>query len=420
MAAASGIWPFRRRTRRPEAQPPEGPDTDQAAETANGRSVRILLGLASGMVILFGFHAIAGILAPSLLALVLVICAQPVRVWLERHGTPSGVATGAVALTTFALLAGFVALLIIAMAQFVGMLPQYKEQFQQLGQQFANWLSSIGISPQDLKVVTQGFDPTKLLNFFSGLLGGAFGFIAFGVIVLTMLILMPADAAYTPTLLRQLEPTKPNLVYAMTGFAHSVRRYMVVTTLLGIVQGVINGIALWILGVPAALLWAILSFLCSFIPNVGYFLALVPPLVFGYLIGGWGTVIAIIVIYGIVNAVVQSVVQPKVVGNAVALSQTLTFFSVLLWAVVLGAIGAILAIPLTLLARAILVDSDPRARIWRAAIGDLRETKDLMKEESDAAKAERREAKAIARSGSAGGPQPPAGAGGADGTTGPT
>ncbi len=408
MAALSGVWPFRRRTRAPEAAPPSGPDPDQEANAANGRSVRILLGLAGGVVVLFGMHAIAGILAPSLLALVLVICAQPVRVWLERHGTPSGIATGAVALTTFALLAGFVALLIIAMAQFVGMLPQYKEQFQQIGQQFANWLSSIGVSPTDLKTVTQGFDPTKLLNVFTGVLGGAFGLITFGVIVLTMLILMPADAAYTPTLLRQLEPTKPNLVYAMTGFAHSVRRYMVVTTLLGIVQGVINGIALWILGVPAALLWAILSFLCSFIPNVGYFLALVPPLVFGYLIGGWGTVIAIIVIYGIVNAVVQSVVQPKVVGNAVALSQTLTFFSVLLWAVVLGAIGAILAIPLTLLFRAILVDSDPRARVWRAALGDLRETKDLMKVESAAAKAERREAKATAHSGGrADGPPPP-------------
>ncbi|MEY9950943.1 AI-2E family transporter [Leifsonia sp. EB34] len=412
MAAASGIWPFRRRTRRPEASPPAGPDPEQEASASTGRSVRILLGLAGGTVILIGMHAIAGILAPSLLALVLVICAQPVRVWLERHGTPSGVATGAVALTTFALLAGFVALLIIAMAQFVSMLPQYKEQFQQIGQQFASWLTSIGISVQDIQAVTKGFDPTKLLNFFSGLLGGALGLVTFGVIVLTMLILMPADAAYTPTLLRQLEPTKPNLVYAMTGFAHSVRRYMVVTTLLGIVQGVINGIALFILGVPAALLWAILSFLCSFIPNVGYFLALVPPLVFGYLIGGWGTVIAIIIIYGVVNAVVQSVVQPKVVGNAVALSQTLTFFSVLLWAVVLGAIGAILAIPLTLLGRAILVDSDPRARIWRAAIGDLRETKDLMKEESVAAKAERRSAKAGARSGG----RPPSAPGGADGT----
>ena len=61
------------------------------------------------------------------------------------------------------------------------------------------------------------------------------------------------------------------------------------------------------------------------------------------------------------------------VGNAVSLSQTLTFFSVLFWAVVLGPIGAILAVPLTLLVRAVLVDSDPRARVWRAAIGDLGE-----------------------------------------------
>jgi predicted PurR-regulated permease PerM len=204
---------------------------------------------------------------------------------------------------------------------------------------------------------------------------------------------MPADAAYTPTLLRQLEPTQPNLVFAISGFAHSVRRYMVVTTLLGIAQGIINGIALWLLGVPAALLWAILAFLCSFIPNVGYFIALVPPLVFGYLTGGWGTVIGVIIVYGVINAVIQSVVQPKVVGNAVALSQTLTFFSVLFWAVVLGPIGAILAIPLTLLARAVLVDSDPRARRWRPMIGDLAATRELMKRESEARRSERERTK---------------------------
>ncbi len=399
--AAPDWWPFHRRAKAPEAAPPAGPDPGQEAAEASGRAVRILLGLAAGTVVAIGMHAIGSILAPTLLALVLTICAQPVRVWLTRHGTPTGIATGAVALTTFALLAGFAGLLIVALAQFVGMLPQYQAQLDEFGKQFGAWLQSIGISQSEVASVASGFDPTKLVNFFTSLLGGAFGFVAFGVVVLTMLILMPADAAYTPTLLRELQPTKPNLVYAMSTFAHSVRRYMVVTTLLGIVQGVINGLALWVLGVPAALLWAILAFLCSFIPNVGYFIALVPPLVFGYLTGGWGTVIAIIIVYGLINAVVQSIVQPKVVGNAVSLSQTLTFFSVLFWAVVLGAIGAILAVPLTLLARAILVDSDPRARIWRAAIGDLDETKQLMKEESAAAKAERLENKAHRKSGTA-------------------
>lgn len=399
MAGISRLWPFRRRPRPPEEPPPDGPDPGQLAADASGRGVRILLGLAGAVVVSVGMHAIGDILAPTLLALVLTICAQPVRVWLIRHGTSTGAATGAVALTTFALLAAFAGLLIVALAQFVGMLPQYKDELEQIGAQFGAWLQSVGVGEQEVATIAQGFDPAKFLDVFTGILGGAFGLISFGVIVLTMLILMPADAAYTPTLLKQLQPTKPNLVYAVGGFAHSVRRYMVVTTALGIVQGVINGLALWALGVPAALLWAILAFLCSFIPNVGYFIALVPPLVFGYLTGGWGTVVAILIVYGLINAVVQSVVQPKVVGNAVALSQTLTFFSVLFWAVVLGPIGAILAVPLTLLVRAVLVDSDPRARVWRAAIGDLDETKSLMKEESAARKAERAGQKAHGQDG---------------------
>ncbi|TPW68314.1 AI-2E family transporter, partial [Schumannella sp. 10F1B-5-1] len=68
-----------------------------------------------------------------------------------------------------------------------------------------------------------------------------------------------------------------------------------------------------------------LSFLCSFIPNIGYFIAIIPPIVFGALVGGWPTVIWVIVIYGVINAVVQSIVQPVVVGNAVLLNQTITF-----------------------------------------------------------------------------------------------
>lgn len=395
-------WPLRRRTKKPQPAPPAGEDSDAetttaAVQTGVGRSTRILLALAGATVVSFGMAAIGGILAPTLLALVLTICAQPVRVWLTRHGTPEGVATGAVALTIFALLAAFAAVMVIALAQFVGMLPQYQPQLQQAGAELGSWLQSIGIGPQEVQQVSKGFDPSKLLDFFTGLLGGAFGLVSFLVVVLTMLILMPADAAYTPTLLRQLQPVRPNLVYALTGFAHSVRRYMVVTTALGVVQGVINGVALLILGVPAALLWAILSFLCSFIPNVGYFIALVPPLVFGWLTGGWPTVVAVIVVYGVINAVVQSVVQPKVVGNAVALSQTLTFFSVLFWAVVLGAIGAILAVPLTLLVRAVLVDSDPRARTWRPMLGDLEATRALMKQEGAERKAVRQEQKAHAK-----------------------
>jgi AI-2 transport protein TqsA len=132
--------------------------------------------------------------------------------------------------------------------------------------------------------------------------------------------------------------------------------------------------------VPGALLWGVLSFICSFIPNIGYFIAIIPPIVFGFLVGGVPTVIAVIVIYGLVNGVVQSIIQPKVVGKAVRLSESITFVSVLFWALVLGPIGAILAVPLTLLARTILIDADPAMAWWRPATGDVDDAKLLAAE----------------------------------------
>ncbi len=110
---------------------------------------------------------------------------------------------------------------------------------------------------------------------------------------------------------------------------------------------------------------------------------------FGFLTGGWPTVLAVIVIYGGINSVIQSIIQPKYVGNAVALSETLTFASVLFWAVILGPVGAILAVPLTLLARTILLDSDPAIAWWRPLTGDKKDLEVLLKQEDDAIRARR-------------------------------
>ncbi|QWT24130.1 AI-2E family transporter [Subtercola sp. PAMC28395] len=350
------------------------------------RGTVILVGLAAVVVAAAGISAISQILAPVLLTLILTICANPVRTWLQKRGVPQGLATGSVILVVFALLAGFVYTLVIAFAQFVSMLPNYSSQFTAMGASIGSWLESIGIGAEQVQQAAAGFNPANILNFFSGLLGSVFGITAGLVIVLTMLILMSADAAYTPTLMRQLSERQPYFVAALGEYTSNVRRYMVVTTVLGVAQGVLNALALWIMGVPAALLWGILAFLCSFIPNIGYFFAIIPPIVFGYLVGGWPTVIAVVVVYGVINAVVQSIIQPRVVGNAVSLSQTITFFSVLFWAVVIGPIGAILAIPLTLMVRLFLIDSDPKARWLRLAIGDTTETRVIMKTEVARAK----------------------------------
>ena len=358
------------------------------------RATIILLELAGFTVLAFGMAAIGGILAPVILALILTICVNPVRSWLIKKGVPRGVATGSVILVVFALLAGFIGLFIVAVANFATLLPQFAPDLNDFAANVTDFLTSLGFGPDQIQAIASGINAGNLASFAGSLLGGVTGTITFLVIVLTCLILMGVDGGYVPNVLRQVEPRRPHLVRALTGFAHGVRRYMVVTTILGLAQGIFNWLALLALGVPGALLWGMLSFLCSFIPNVGYFIAIIPPLVFGAFVGGWPTVIAIILIYGVINAIVQSVVQPRVVGNAVQLSQTLTFVSVLFWAVILGAIGAILAVPLTLLVRTILIDSDPTVRMWRPMTGDLDDTKVEMKAEDVQRKADRKARKA--------------------------
>lgn len=331
----------------------------------------ILVALGGAVVTAFGLSAIRSIVAPVLLALVLTICAHPVRTGLERRGVPRGLATTAVVVAVFVLLSAFAAALVLAFARFVALLPDYAPQLHAVGETVAGWLSDLGFSPAQVQQATSGLDPGRIESFVTGALGSVAN-LTFGlVVILTTLILMPMDASYLGPILGQMRRGHARAVVALESYAAGVRRYMTVTAALGAAQGLLNAVALVLLAVPGAFLWGLLSFLCSFIPNIGYFIAIVPPLVFGYLSGGLPTVVWVIVVYGAINGVVQSIVQPRVVGNAVLLGQTITFVSVLFWAAVIGPIGALLAIPLTLLVRLVLVDTDPNARWWRPALGDL-------------------------------------------------
>jgi predicted PurR-regulated permease PerM len=353
------------------------------------RTVTILLALAGAAVVAFGLGAMRGIVTPVFFAFVLTLCVHPIRRWMQARGISRGIATGTTIAAVFGLLIAFAAILIASLAQFSALLPQYAPQVAQLGASLAATLESVGFGPEQVQEVLNGFTPGRIIGFLGGLLGNIASLTGSLVIILTMLILMAVDGSRVPAILTHLTYHRPAVVSAFIGFGTGVRRYMVATTVLGIAQGLFNWLVLVILQVPGALLWGLLSFICSFIPNIGYFIAIVPPLFFGFLTGGWPTVWAIIIIYGGINSVIQSIVQPKYVGNAVSLSETLTFVSVLFWAVVLGPVGAILAVPLTLFARAILLDSDPSISWWRPLTGDKKDVALLLKQEDDAIRARR-------------------------------
>ena len=138
----------------------------------------------------------------------------------------------------------------------------------------------------------------------------------------------------------------------------------------GGIVAVLDGIGLVILGIPAAGLWALLAFITNYVPNIGFIIGLIPPALLGLVVGGPSKMIEVIVLYCVLNLIIQSVIQPKVVGDAVGLTTTMSFLSLIVWAYLLGPLGAILAIPASLLFKAVLLDVDPDARWLQLFFGD--------------------------------------------------
>jgi hypothetical protein len=113
--------------------------------------------------------------------------------------------------------------------------------------------------------------------------------------------------------------------------------------------------------------WGLFSFITNYVPNIGFIIGLIPPALLGLLEGGPWTMLAVIAVYCVINVILQSVIQPKVVGDVVGLTATLSFVSLIFWTWVIGPLGAILAIPLSVLTKAVLLDMDPGAR-WLSVL----------------------------------------------------
>jgi predicted PurR-regulated permease PerM len=232
---------------------------------------------------------------------------------------------------------------------------------EQLVNDVARWLGDIGVGQKQIDQIAGAFDVGKVVSVVGQLVSGLLGALSSLFLVVTLILFMVADAARVPERMLRLAPEHRPMTDALASFASGTRRYLVVSTVFGLIVAVCDVFALIWLGVPLAIVWGLLSFITNYIPNIGFVIGVIPPAILGLLVGGPGTLLAVIVAYSVLNVLIQTVIQPKIVGDAVGLTGTITMISLVFWAYALGAIGALMAVPLTLLSKAVLVDADPRS-----------------------------------------------------------
>ena len=343
-------------------------DSGQSRQAPWNPIIVVMIGLAAATVVLLGLREVASVVGPVFLAFTLALTFMPVSAALRRRGVSAGLSQAAALLAALATIGAIVAALVLSIAQMTTELPKYQGKFTDLYDDLQDLLVSWGFKRNAIGDALADVDPSTVVGYGEKLLSAMSGV---GGALLTMLLTLAFLAADTSTVRRHwpaLQRSKPEFAAGLSDFAGRVRRYWVVNSAFGLIVAVLDIIALLILGVPLALTWGVLSFVTNYIPNIGFVLGLVPPALLALLDGGVVTAIWVVVLYCVLNFVIQSLIQPKYMGNAVGLNTTITFISLVTWSIFLGALGALLAVPLTLFLKAMLVDNIPRNRWIRALI----------------------------------------------------
>ena len=343
-------------------------DADAGTPDRDGRLPRgtiVLLTAAGAVLVIAGLHEIADIIAPVFLALVLTVAVHPMDGMLRRWGAKPWAALLLTLVTIYLILIGLAAAAAFSLARLATELPQYKGRGQELIDNVSQTLSNLGIGSQQIDAALGNIDIDKVVSELLNVLDGLLAVTGSLVLVVTVLFFMALDAVGFTARLRSVG--RAGLAPALSGFASGTRRYLVVSTVFGLIVAVLDTIALTLIGVPLPVVWGLFSFITNYVPNIGFVIGLIPPALLGLLDGGPWTMLAVIAVYCVINVIIQSVIQPKVVGDVVGLTATLSFVSLIFWTWVIGPLGAILAIPLSVLAKAVLLDMDPRAH-WLSVL----------------------------------------------------
>ena len=337
------------------------------------RALVLLLGLAAVFLIASGIQPIRSTLAAAFLALNLVLVVWPIERTLVRFRVPRVIGALVAGLVALGLLGLLVWSIGWAISRLVQELPKYSGQYAAMITQLNEFAASHNIDAN--AVTNQIWTQISSINFsqaistIGSVAASLTNVVTMVLMILMILFFMLLDTMRVQERVERLaDRHNASLAWALRNFARGVRRYWVVTTIFGLVVATGNFFVLTGLAVPLAIVWAVFSFVTNYIPNIGFIIGLVPPVVMALLANTPWTALWVVVGYVTLNVVIQTLIQPKVAGDAVGITPTVAILSLLLWAYVLGPLGAILAIPATLLVKSLFIDIDPRTRWLNAFI----------------------------------------------------
>lgn len=318
---------------------------------------RTVVFLACMVIVLAAVKVASDIMVPFLLALFIAIICNPLVLLLMKARLPRGLAIFAV--MAFVILIGiWVGSLVGAsITDFRSQLPAYRAQLTEQLQPVIEYLAQFNINLSTAQVKEQ-FDPGRIMGLATDILSSLGGLLANTLLIVLAVVFMLFEASGIGRKLHFALDDPHMRLQQIDRFLESVNRYLAIKTLVSIATGAVVGIGLWIIGVDYYLLWALVAFLFNYIPNIGSIIAAVPAVALAFLQFGVGGAAATAAVYVGSNMVMGNVVEPRLMGRSLGLSTLVVFLSLIFWGWLLGSVGMLLSVPLTMIVKIALESSE--------------------------------------------------------------
>jgi len=336
----------------------------------SGRSIlRLIVGVAGIVVILVGVRFLAYLVNLVLLSLLIAVLFAPMQRRLIARGLPRWAALTIVILV---IVVGSLVVFVtagLAFASALPNLPAYEQQFQTQLSQTSRILTERGIDTSPfsdaLSKATQ-----VALTILIGVASGVVSVLVFWGLGMLIVGFALFEADSFPRLLQRAIGGRTPTYQRVAESLESVTTYIRITVWINLAIGFFSALFLWLIGIPEPLLWGFVSFIFGFVPYIGYWIAILPPLILAFGLGGAPLAFVVLIGYWLINGFFSNVLAPRMYGKGLDLSTVLSLVTVLFWIGVLGPIGGLLAIPLTALIKSAILASYGDSAWLAMALGD--------------------------------------------------
>jgi len=313
----------------------------------SSRGIRILVSVAALVIIIAGISLAQSVVVVILLSFFIALLGTPPLLWLKEKHIPSGFAV-------LIVVAGIAIILILigiqigtSFSSFSDDLPLLQSRIREQVLELSSFLSSKGVSGTQ-KILLDYVKPEAIMKLTADLLTGLSSVLSDLVVILLTVTFILLEVSSFPIKLRHVLGDPEQKFPQFTKFANDMKRYMVIKTFMSLASGILITVWLFIVGVDYAILWGFLAFLLNYIPNIGSIVAAIPATILAVVQFGFGRAVLVAAGYIVVNFIEGNVIEPRLMGRKLGLSTLVVFLSLIFWGGLLGFVGAILSIPLTM------------------------------------------------------------------------